>query len=82
MLQLSLQKNVAGTLTRYSFLRLEYKCKLQHFKFAHLKFHNYNMENIIKERKLKNGKKQFLFSYKGYPQSFNEWISEDQLAGI
>ena len=38
--------------------------------------------NIIKERKLKNGKKQFLFSYKGYPQSFNEWISEDQLAGI
>ena len=36
---------------------------------------HYNSERIIKTRK-RNGKIQYLVSWKGYPSKFNSWVDE------
>jgi len=41
----------------------------------------YQIEKIIKERRMK-GKKQYFVKYKGWDASHNEWVNEDQLSDI
>jgi hypothetical protein len=36
------------------------------------------VEKVMNERKVR-GKKEYLVKYRGYPDKFNEWISEEQL---
>lgn len=38
--------------------------------------------NIIDSRKNKNGRKEFLFQFKGYPNRFNQWISSKEIKQI
>jgi hypothetical protein len=40
----------------------------------------YLVEEVIKTRKRKDGKKEMLVKWLGYPSSFNSWISEDDEA--
>ena len=37
--------------------------------------------NIVKTR-VRKGKKEFLFKYKGYPDEFNEWKQESEMSSI
>ena len=39
----------------------------------------YRIEEVIKTRKIKGGKKEYLVKWLGYPSSFNSWVSEEQV---
>ena len=42
---------------------------------------SYNIDKVLKKRKLK-GVQQFFVSWKGYPSSFNSWISEKDFSNF
>ena len=43
----------------------------------------FDIESILETRiNTKTGKKEFLIKYKGYPDTFNEWVNENSLTPI
>jgi hypothetical protein len=41
----------------------------------------FEIERILKERKVRGGKRQYLIKWKGYPDTDNTWVDEDDVTG-